>query len=87
MGCLSRSGPREVYPEEQPYLDGEGQMKVGDLVRHKSFDDLYGVVTSVKLYQGLVESNRVEVLWSYDPGYGQHTPHHPDRLEVIREGR
>ena len=62
-------------------------MKVGDLVRHKSFDDLYGVVSSVKLFKGLVESNGVEVLWSYDPGYGQHTPHHPRRLEVVRESR
>ena len=60
-------------------------MKVGDLVRHKSFDDLYGVVTSIRLHQALVD--RVEVLWSYDPGYGQHTPPHPRRLEVVRESR
>ena len=60
-------------------------MKVGDLVRHKSFGDLYGVVTSVNLYQGLVASNRVEVLWSYDTGYGHHTAHTPMRLELIAE--
>ncbi len=62
-------------------------MKVGDLVKHNSFDDLYGVVTNVEIYQGNRGSNRIEVLWSYDPGYGMHTVHHPDRLEVIREGR
>ena len=59
-------------------------MKVGDLVKHKSFDDLYGVVTSVTPYD---YTFRIEVLWTHDPGYGRHTPHHPDRLEVIREGR
>ena len=59
-------------------------MKVGDLVKHKAFDDLYGVVTSVAA-RGY--SSRIEVLWTYDPGYGRHTPHHPDRLEVISEGR
>ena len=58
-------------------------MKVGDLVKHKAFDDLYGVVTSVSHQVG----SRIEVLWTYDPGYGRHTPHHPDRLEVISEGR
>ena len=63
-------------------------MKVGDLVKHKSFDDLYGVVTSVSRYKGKRDySARIEVLWTYDPGYGQHTPHHPDRLEVIRNGK
>ena len=59
-------------------------MKVGDLVKHKAFDDLYGVVTSVSPRD---YTSRVEVLWTYDPGYGRHTPHHPDRLEVVREGR
>ena len=32
MGYLSRSQPREVYSEEQPYSRIEGQMKVGNLV-------------------------------------------------------
>jgi hypothetical protein len=56
-------------------------VKVGDLVKHNSFNspDLLGVITSVA-------PGRIEVLWAYDPGYGIHTPHHPDRLEVIREG-
>jgi hypothetical protein len=63
-------------------------VKVGDLVKHNSFDDLYGVVTSVSRYKVKRDyTARIEVLWTYDPGYGQHTPHHPDRLEVIREGR
>ena len=61
-------------------------MKVGDLVKHKAFDDLYGVVTSVTPYDNAF-GERIEVLWTYDPGYGRHTPHHPDRLEVIRESR
>ena len=59
-------------------------MKVGDLVKHKAFDDLYGVVTSVSPRD---YTYRIEVLWTYDPGYGRHTPHHPSRLEVISEGR
>ena len=59
------------------------KVKVGDLVKHKSFDDLYGVVTSADYNEGLLACYRVEVLWTYDPGYGRHTPHHPDRLEVI----
>ena len=59
-------------------------MKVGDLVKHKAFDDLYGVVTSVDPRDSF---SRIEVLWAYDPGYGRHTPHHPDRLEIVSESR
>jgi len=65
-------------------------MKVGDLVKHKAFNDLYGVVTNADYtegFEGLLACCRVEVLWTYDPGYGRHTPHHPDRLEVVRESR
>ena len=64
-------------------------MKVGDLVKHKSFDDLYGVVTDIRddTTPTGYPTSRVEVLWTYDPGYGRQTPHHPDRLEVIRESR
>jgi len=62
-------------------------MKVGDLVRHNSFDDLLGIIIRVENPQGLRASDRIEVLWSYDPGYGINTIHHSDRLEVIRESR
>ena len=65
------------------------RFKVGDLVKHNSFDDLYGVVTDVRNDTTPIgtPTSRIEVLWCYDPGYGRHTPHHPDRLEVISEGR
>ena len=60
-------------------------MKVGDLVKHKAFDDLYGVVTSVDPRDSF---SRIEVLWSYDAfKLTRHTPHHPDRLEVVSESR
>ena len=61
-------------------------VRIGDLVRHKSFlageHELLGIVTDIDPgYAG----DRIMVLWSYDPGYGQHTPHHPDRLEIVNE--
>ena len=60
-------------------------VRVGDLVRHKSVlagdHEFLGIVTDIDPgYAGY----RVMVLWS-GRDFGQHTPHHPDRLEIVNE--
>ena len=61
-------------------------VRVGDLVRHKSVlageHEFLGIVTDIDHgYAGY----RIMVLWQRDSGFGQHTPHHPDRLEIVNE--
>ena len=61
-------------------------VRIGDLVRHRSVvagdHEFLGVVTDIDPgYAGY----RVMVLWQRDSGFGQHTPHHPDRLEIVNE--
>lgn len=61
-------------------------IRVGDLVKHNSYKNLLGIVVEVNLnYAG----TPVAVAWSgRNPyGIGKNSIHHPDRLEVISEGR
>ena len=60
-------------------------IRAGDLVRHNSYKDLLGIVVEVNLnYAG----SPVAVAWTSNRyGLGNNSIHHPDRLEVIREGR
>ena len=60
-------------------------IRAGDLVRHNSYKDLLGIVVEVNLnYAG----TPVAVAWTSNRyGLGNNSIHHPDRLEVIREGR
>ena len=61
------------------------KVKVGDLVRHNSYKGLLGIVVEVNLnYAG----TPVAVAWAgRNPyGFGKNSIHHPDRLEVIRNG-
>ena len=62
-------------------------VRVGDLVRHKSVlagdHELLGIVTDID--PGYYAGDRIMVLWQRDSGFGQHTPHHPDRLEIVNE--
>ena len=44
--------------------------------------EFLGIVTDIDPgYAG----DRIMVLWQRDSGFGQHTPHHPDRLEIVNE--
>ena len=61
-------------------------VRVGDLVRHKSVlageHEFLGIVTDIDPgYAG----DRIMVFWQRDSGFGQHTPHHPNRLEIVNE--
>jgi len=60
-------------------------VRPGDLVKHNSYKDLLGIVVEVNLnYAG----TPVAVAWTSNRyGLGNNCVHHPDRLEVIREGR
>ena len=60
-------------------------IRAGDLVKHTSYKDLLGIVVEVNLnYAG----TPVAVAWAGNTyGLGKNSIHHPDRLEVIREGR
>ena len=60
-------------------------IRAGDLVKHTSYKDLLGIVVEVNLnYAG----SPVAVAWTSNRyGLGNNSIHHPDRLEVIREGR
>lgn len=60
-------------------------IRAGDLVRHNSYKNLLGIVVEVNLnYAG----TPVAVAWTgHNPyGLGKNSIHHPDRLEVIRNG-
>ena len=60
-------------------------IRVGDLVKHTSYKNLLGIVVEVNLnYAG----TPVAVAWTgHNPyGLGKNNIHHPDRLEVIRNG-
>jgi hypothetical protein len=62
------------------------KVKVGDLVRHNSYKGLLGIVFEIEpKYAG----SPVAVAWTgRNPyGFGKNSIHHPDRLEVVREGR
>ena len=60
-------------------------IRAGDLVKHTSYKNLLGIVVEVNLnYAG----TPVAVAWAGNTyGLGKNSIHHPDRLEVIREGR
>ena len=60
-------------------------IRAGDLVRHNSYKPLLGIVVEINLnYAG----TPVAVAWTSNRyGLGNNSIHHPDRLEVIREGR
>ena len=60
-------------------------IRAGDLVRHTSYKNLLGIVVEITLnYAG----SPVAVAWTSNRyGLGNNSIHHPDRLEVIREGR
>ena len=60
-------------------------MKVGDLVKHNSYKGLLGIVFEIEpKYAG----TPVSVAWTSNRyGFGKNSIHHPDSLEVIREGR
>ena len=61
------------------------KMKVGDLVKHNSYKDMLGIVFEIDLNYG---GSPVAVAWTSNRyGLGNNSIHHPDRLEVIREGR
>ena len=61
-------------------------MKVGDLVKSKAFKGLLGIVVEINVKW---KPTPVSVAWSaHNPyGFGKNSLHHPDRLEVISEGR
>ena len=61
------------------------KVKVGDLVKHNSYKGMLGIVFEINLnYAG----TPVAVAWAGNTyGLGKNSIHHPDRLEVIREGR
>jgi len=61
-------------------------IRAGDLVRHTSHKNLLGIVVEINLnYAG----TPVAVAWTgrHPYGFGKSSIHHPDRLEVINEGR
>ena len=60
-------------------------IRAGDLVKHNSYKNLLGIVVEVNLnYAG----TPVAVAWTSNRyGLGNNSIHHPDRLEVVREGR
>jgi len=60
-------------------------VRPGDLVKHNSYKGLLGIVVEINLnYAG----TPVAVAWTSNRyGLGNNSIHHPDRLEVIREGR
>tara|TARA_R100000406_G_scaffold93044_1_gene82773 strand:- start:138 stop:338 length:201 start_codon:yes stop_codon:yes gene_type:complete len=60
-------------------------IRVGDLVKHTSYKNLLGIVIEINVnYAG----TPVAVAWTgHNPyGLGKNNIHHPDRLEVIRNG-
>ena len=57
------------------------KVKAGDLVRHNSYKDLLGIVVEVSLNYAVAWTGRNPY------GFGNNSIHHPDRLEVVREGR
>ena len=62
------------------------KIKVGDLVKSKAYKGLLGIVVDIHIgWRGLP----VAVAWSgRNPyGIGKNSIHHPDRLEVVSEGR
>ncbi len=61
------------------------KVNVGDLVRHNSYKDMLGIVYEIDLY---FAGSPVAVAWTSNRyGLGNNCVHHPDRLEVVREGR
>ena len=62
------------------------KIKVGDLVKSKAYEGLLGVVVDI---QTRWRGTPVAVAWSgRNPyGIGKSSIHHPDRLEVVSEGR
>ena len=61
-------------------------MKVGDLVQSKTYKGLLCVVVEINVKW---KGTPIAVAWSGRNPYGvrKNTIHHPDRLEVVSEGR
>jgi hypothetical protein len=62
------------------------KIKVGDLVESKAYKGMLGVVVDINVKW---KGTPVAIAWSgRNPyGIGKNSIHHPDRLEVVSEGR